>query len=408
MKTILICDDSGRIVDKWKRALEKVLRTVDADYHVNSLSDPSLFREQISILQDRRKQARTGKAPPHRTARAHFDTANILVVDYDLLGLSPVKMGYITGENVAYLARCYSGCGLIVALNQFGNNPFDLTLSGHPESYADLNLGSDQLANPGLWSEKWTGFRPWYWPILPQACEAFERRRRSLVGHLDDEVLGYLGLHHERTGTLPRTIAQFLGRSKSPQKTTFRNFVQRSGAALEPKDRTLDDESTATIAAARLGKWLERLVLPGQEILVDAPHLVSRFPSLLSGDVRSPEAWNRTTAFSQTRLGMRTGKIDRFRFGMRDWLSRPAWFWRGLSGFEKIDEVKNPWVSREKPDLVFCEDASRFLPRNSAREFVADLPSSFVRRYAVAPNSPDAGRSEFAGVQYDPSVRFSL
>ena len=49
-------------------------------------------------------------------------------------------------------------------------------------------------------------------------------------------------------------------------------------------DEPWDQGGIERVAAARLGKWLERLVLPGQNVLVDAPHLVSRFPSLVAAD----------------------------------------------------------------------------------------------------------------------------
>src|SRR5579872_7631420 len=44
-----------------------------------------------------------------------LDTADIFIVDYDLV--KAANEDYLTGETVAYLARCYSGCGVVVALN---------------------------------------------------------------------------------------------------------------------------------------------------------------------------------------------------------------------------------------------------------------------------------------------------
>lgn len=408
---ILICDDNGKIVNRWAKELDRVLRKLQITFEIHPLSEPAQFWQQISMLEGRRKDARGRRRKPLVLAQTEFDNADIVIVDYDLMELSQVddqNRGYVTGESVAYLCRCYSKCGLIVALNQFGSNPFDLTLKGHPESYADLNLGSDQLANPGLWSDKWSGFRPWHWPVLPQACVSFRNRTEALLDKLQKSVLEHLGFRDDVGNSLPRATAQFLGPQMKPQETTFEHFVLSSGHGLELKDKPLSPEFIARIAGARLGKWLEKLVLPGQDILIDAPHLASRFPSLLKGNIKNQAAWNKTTAAKLSKLGLRTEKLEKNRFKPEDWLSRPAWFWTDLSKREDIEEVKNPWASKGVPDFVFCEDVSRFLPRDMAREFVAGLPSNFARRYVVNHNSRLGKKYKLGKVQYAPSVRFSL
>jgi hypothetical protein len=67
--------------------------------------------------------------------------------------------------------------------------------------------------------------------------------------------------------------------------------------------------------------------------------------------------------------------------------------------------------------MEFCEDASRFLPKSAVREFVSDVPSSFVIRYAVASDSPYAAefKSEataspldFTRVAYRPERRLAI
>jgi len=402
---ILIYDDYSGTVARWKDELDSI---EDVKKHFDVLGvGRNTFEEIVSGLERRRRDARKN---PAWGSTNDLDSAGILILDYDLL--DPKKGTYLTGESVAYLARCYSRCGLIIGLNQFGENPFDLTLRGHPESYADLNLGGRQIANPGLWGDRWIRFRPWSWPLLPQAHEAYKRRVKQLMGHLDEPVLSFLGFPEEIAKILPRSAAEFVAGTKRPEQTTFRDFVMASKSmnGLRRKDKPLDEESIARIAAARVAKWLERLVLPGQDILVDAPHLVARYPSVLRGERKTLESWNATASLENaSKLGMDYRKIETFRFKKADWLSRPAWFWHGVSNFPKIAEVMNPW-SVDRPDFAFCEDISRFLPRDAAREFVADVSSSFVRRFLVNPNSKD-GRA-FAGalkaVDYRPMVRLSL
>lgn len=405
-KQILVFDDNYSRASKWVSELE-ALKAVSSFFKVETMKI-ALFKEAVNLLEQRRREARKGPKESLKWDNP-IDDASILVVDYDLLDLN--RESYVTGETVAYLARCYSRCGLIVGLNAYGNNEFDLTLKGHPESYADLNIGSKQLANSGLWSESWDGFRPWVWPVLPDALSAFERRAKVLLKHLDDPILTYLCFPDEVIKIIPRSASQFIETSKtSSEKTTFRQFVKKSGNALSGKDAPLNEELSARIAAARIGKWLERLVIPGQDILVDAPHLVLRYPSLLKGDAQSIDTWNRVASLSPARmLGIKHTSVAQFRFAADDWLSRSVWFWKGISNHQKIPEVADPW-SIATPIFVYCEDVSRFLPRDSTREFVADLPSPFVRRFVVNPRTKHGRRyaKAVAKVRYRPVVRFSL
>lgn len=404
-KKILICDDLSSVRAQWKKTLEGI-PAVKRAFDIETVGEE--FKTILTDLEKRRRKARNNNITAPDWGENLFDDTDILIIDYDLLDFN--KEDYITGEGVAYLARCYSRCGLIIALNQFGVNSFDLTLKCNPYSFADLNLGSRQLSNPGLWGEPWKGFRPWYWPMLPIALEAFERRAKDLKGNLGRKILTYLGFPQNVSETLPRSTKEYLGSGDRPETVTFKEFVEESGNGLRRKDKTLDDESTARIAATRIAKWLERMVLSGQDVLVDAPHLVSRFPSLLTNGGRKRETWNKTASFKGLNsIGIQYRRIAEFRFDKHDWISRPAWFWNRLSNFERIAEVADPW-STERPDLVFCEDISRFLPREAAREFVADLPSPFVRRFVVEKNSKEGQKfvKDLSGIDYVPAVRFSL
>lgn len=404
-KTILICDDVSNVREQWKRTLERI-PFVKREFEVHILGEQ--FRNALKDLEKRRRDARQSGLKVSSWKENVFDSASILIIDYDLLDFS--KEDYITGEGVAYLARCYSRCGLIVALNQFGVNTFDLTLRSNPASFADLNLGSQQLDNRGLWLEPWKGFRPWHWPTLPSELGAFQRRVKELKGNLNKSILSYLGFKKDISEALPRSTREFLGSGDKPETVNFREFVEESGNALRRKDSAADDESIARIAAARITKWLERLVLAGQDVLVDAPHLVSRFPSLLNGRSGRLETWNKTASLKGLKsLGIRYNQISKFRFEKENWLSRPAWFWRALSNLEDIDEVADPW-STETRGFVFCEDISKFLPKEETREFVADLASPFVRRF-VADHNPKAVKrlgTTLKRVEYVPAVRFSL
>ncbi|MFQ5651433.1 MAG: hypothetical protein ACE5IY_15975 [bacterium] len=403
-KRILVYDDNSVVAKGWADKLDRALTPLRDSFEVTHISVKA-FESCIAELERRRKLAR--KQGEYTRQAIEFDKSDILVLDYDLLNPEAANEDVeysISGEEVAYLARCYSHCRLIAGLNRFGQNTFDLTLKGHPESYADLNIGEDHVDNKGLWFDApWHEFRPWYWPVLPHTLDAFEKRVDELKanGNLDKPILGFLEFPEEIVQILPRSSLEFISvPDRRPEETTFHEFVRATGNGLKRKDQPCDDDSVARIAAARIAKWLERLVLPGQDILVDAPHLLLRYPSLLKGDRNKPETWDAIvsiTELDKLKPKIEDEKIEEFRFKKDNWLSRPAWFWHQVSNSDQIDEVRNPWAT-ERPDLVFCEDISKFMQKSETQEFVAELPSPFVRRFVKIERA----------VSYKPGVRFSL
>ena len=406
-KKILIYDDERKRTGQFKKKLEQALKQVGQEnaFNIKTLSDEGL-QDSIRVLQNKQVSLRHNRKCSDETTE--FDNTSIFIVDYDLLNnqenLSKnQEIQFLTGEIIAYIVRCFSDCKLIIGLNQYGDNPFDLTLRGHPESFADLNLGADQLGNPDLWRGDWgdsrRGYRPWYWPNLFDSLCNFDRKVADVKENLDKPICEVLGFDRELFQLLPREIVQFIGKEKEPVETTFREFVRHSGNGLRPKDKDIsDDKVLARVGAARISKWLERLVLPEQNFLVDAPHLVSRYPSLIDDVEKKIKAWNSTAQLVDYReFGLNTDLIEPYRFKKDYWISRPVWFWDKLRECEKIKEVTEPWVT-VKPNWVFCEDASRFYYQKNCIEFLADTVSPFTRRCIYG----------FKDVDYRPRVRLSM
>ncbi len=401
---ILIYDDVRSPVDAWRERL-LAIPEVKRAFEVQGVDDSEFIRT-FEELKARSTRARNGQTKDSNGEVA-FDAASILVIDFDLLRLN--HPAYLTGETIAYLARCYSRCGIIVALNQFGDNTFDLTLRGHPESYADLNIGGRQLDNRGLWVEPWNGFRPWQWPLLPEAYKAFRKRVEEVETRLDTPIAVHLRLSESVVRTLPHVARDFLTKNRAIEPVTFRDFALDSGQGFKSRDKPLGDEHIARVAAARLAQWVESHLLPGQDILVDAPHLAYRYPSLLVGDAGGIESWNRTaTLAGREAPGVRVELLERFAFP-REWVSRPTWSWNDISTSESIAEVKDPW-SIHRPEWVFCEDLSQFVPAEAAREFMADVESPFARRYISRPQSGVLARlrQELEAIDYRPQDRLYL
>ncbi len=406
MKRILVYDDDRKTVKLWMQKLKKV-RALERNFTVDSI-ETEQFLLAVHNLEKRRANARRRRGGDMGFGDNPLDNVDVLIVDYDLLSPSLRSLDdqpSLTGERVAYLARCYSSCKFIIALNQYGKNTFDLTLCGHPKSFADLNLGSEQIDNPGLWSGAWNGYRPWYWPIVPEALDRFDRRVKAIKNNLDSPVFDILGIDFQAASSLAPSSIEFLSRGRRPEEVTFRDFVTKSGNSLREKDRPKDDLLITHIAAARISKWVERLVLPGQDMLVDLPHLVSRYPSLLKGDNKNIGVWNKTASLTNVSSAVvDTNKLKKFRFLKEEWVSRPVWYWQRISKSDEIEEVRRPWSSHDKPNYVFCEDMSRFMDKNSAREFRADVSSPFVRRYVVKQGAKSA--KSLRRVEYRPIVRF--
>lgn len=394
---ILVYDDEESLCEECLTALSESTE-VSEKFSIDRIGHDE-FIEEMKELKARQLDLRGDGKPDYGSLK--IDEASILIVDFDLVRLSESGNDpFLTGETVAYYARCFSKCQFIIGLNQFGHNNFDLTLKGHPESYIDLHIGIDQLGNPGLWGGKTEAFRPWHWPNLPKYLESLPKMTEDVMKNLDEPICRFLGFSEEIIGIMPRTVSEFIG--GDPRETTFRGFLGRSRAGLMPKDKEavkeMDPEDSARIITARISKWLERLVLPGQNILVDAPHLVYRYPSLLEGDPADLSAWNKTASFdAPENLGLNHQIIDKFRFKKDHWLSRPAWFWSTVSNYKEIKEVSNPWTKKVIGN-VFCEDASSFWEKNDCKEFLSELDTPYVKRFVRI----------CEGVYYEPRVRFSL
>lgn len=409
--SVRLVDEDVQAAKSWKRSLDEMSlgrSTGEKKLDVLTFDVQKDLKPCVETLTARRERARNPRAKVGAEGDSRgIDTVDIFIIDYDLLG-SGDGIQY-TGEDLAYLVRCYSSCKVIVAINQYSkSNSFELDLTGHPESYADLNIAAAQLDNVGLWHSPWSSeFRPWYWPVLPALVEQFDARVNFVRDHLDHSVLGSLGFGGDLVRVFPRAVEAFIGgRKGEAEKVTFRDFVTSSGNGLKPKDKVGDDPDgegrTCRIAAARVSRWLEDMVLSGQEILVDAPHLVARHPRFLRGrGTISLQALNKTAQIpsgngADEKLGIDASILKEFRFDPTSiWTSRPVWFWpKIVARGESFDSSP-----RTTPDFVFCEDTSSFVKRQDARSFVANVESAYIRRYV------SMGAEN---VLYRPEVRFSL
>jgi hypothetical protein len=391
---VRIYDDARHFAEKWAQGLKALADRVEG-LDVGALGDDQFMDDMQTLMARRGRWREKGEWEPKQTT---FDALDVLVIDFDLFDAQPPDRWSFTGEQVAYMVRCFSTCKLIIGMNlpTYSGNGFDLTLRGHLESYADLNIGSEQLANAGLWTSQIEGFRPWHWPIVPTYLRQIEDRIADAKRGMDKPIWQVLGMPAEQFTRLPRSIGEFLG-DVPAEEATFRHLFMCSGNGLQPRDRPAngngDPDVLARIGAARIAKWIERRLLPGQDILVDAPHLLSRFPSLLCSPSSSIDDWNAAIALEDVKASrIDADVVGPFRLQKQHWLSRPMWLWDQVRECESIKEVKEPWAT-QLPEWAFCEDASRFC--TEFKEFRADVDSPYSLRYI----------KHFPDVQYQPQTR---
>ena len=376
----LIYEDESQAADSWAERVRHAypaanVKTIRADG----------FLELIQVVNCRRlawrRDGNEGCAPESHDA----DRADLIIVDYDLLSYS--DEGDTTGSRLAYLLRCYTDCGFIVVLNAFGPNVFDMSLGTPAQDFADLHIGDAQLGNPGLWEVPFDGYRPWYWPLLPSAKTNFEQCVSDVRANLSAPILDFLGLRRV-IDWIPHRAHDFLSGKQKLGDLTFLDFVQSSRGGIAAKDR-LTDGQVARVAAARLVTLLNLVILPEQSALVDAPHLVSRFPSLLRGE-GDIGTWNRLChPVAETMEGLLDDLLEKHRFEKPHWLWRPAWYWPDINRDEEISEVKDPWTVHEV-QWVFCEDISSFVPLEVAQDFRAVISPPFIKRFLFNSDAPGA------------------
>lgn len=368
---IVVCDDQLDVEKSIIASLPSSLRT-----GVSKI-EPTDISALVGVLQRRNAAARTGKRKAI-VDETILDDADLFIVDYDLIDAA--RSDYFTGETLAYLARCYSGCGAIVALNQYHRSPtFDLTLHPGLKSFADLNLAICDLKNPGLWSEKWQTFRPWSWPLIPEMPAQLQRRIADLKGvKLSTKVASFFQFPKSAIERIPTKTWEILGSKVTD--ATLADVIESPVLGFkgrEASERKRNQAQDMRIIAARLHAWLN-LVLATQDILVDLPHLAARCPSIM-GKKSKLSDFN-TIANLSTMTFSKSKSLKHVQFAMTNWLDRPAWFWTEIERERILDEVSQPWLKRPN-DFVFCEDTSRFVRRKDAKGFQTDLPTSFRTRF---------------------------
>lgn len=404
---ILIVDDEPDRSKGW----EKQIQALGFEGVSVTALDLDASRALVEAADRRRRGARDGMDPFAGSIECALDEVEVLIVDYDLQEM--VEAGqWSTGLWVAMLARAFTKVKLVVLVNQFGTNMFDLTLSKGLKSRADFDVGSSQLLNPALWDRsRIDGYSPWGWlDGVLSATSRFEAVINWVRGKLDQPVLSTIGFGNGLDGADPDTcLSQELWQECVGNQTrTFRDMVAEA-EFLTPKDResiVRFDEPCARVAAALVTHWLDRWVIPTSDLLIDLPHLVSASPWLLN-DREDADAWQSTVGSNGFDALLPAVRLHAFEPEFP--LSRPVVWRRRVARAVELVEPSG-FTYDGFPDLVFCEDTSRFLLFDDARSFSCRLPSNDPQRFVANPDRvvPSHGGHVLTDVVYEPSVFFAV
>ena len=405
--SVLVYDDQIAIAKEIARKIEEAYpfaRTKPAEI-------PDL-QQLIELMSRRRTEWRRNSNSSPLAEEHPADQADIIVVDYDLF-----QYVETTGSQLAYRLRCFSECGFIAILNGYRRrNVFDASLSSPIVDFADLHISDVQIENKGLWRTPFKGYRPWYWPVIPEAITDFENCISDVRNNFDEPILAFLGLQ-EVIDWIPERALTFLTREPDVEKVTFRSFIESDRGGIDPRD-AIGTAQLARVAAAQIRALLNSIILPEQSILIDAPHLISRFPSLITRGRDEITEWNRLCDPVDPPIEELLNEcLKDHRFQKDHWLSRPAWYWPNVKRDKRVEEVKSPWTPKEGRWL-FCENISRFAPVEYTQPFRAIVSPPFVQRYVFMSDSADAIRKveqrrdqsalDSSTVEYIPQANFSM
>ena len=396
MTRILVCDDEPEKRDAWIADIQKAIG-VTSNYTVGAFVEPlGAIRELLA----RQKAHRNGEK--RLPSPCEFDDLDVMVVDFDLVVFDAANARH-TGEEVARLCRLYSRVGYIIVLNQ-GNrsSDFDLTMVGRPKSYADLNIPAKTVKRSGLWSLASPGeFNPWDWDEIHSTIAARRALVVSVAENLNAGVIETLKIPDQVISAFSDEAYEFIDPSAAdPAKllgVTFADFLKRLSVHKDVETLIAEDSTQAAeVAVARIAKWLSRLLLGPQDILVDVPHLLQRQPSLMSsaaGDPVDANCWNKVI-----------GRSDAIDPGVADasvfidspaWLGTQAYWWPLVESSEQATQLRSGFDFSKVADVVFAEDTSQFIPFTEAKEFRASFHNRFDRRYIA----------KLPGIEYGPTRR---
>lgn len=388
-RKVLVCDDNPKRVEDWASRLTEILD--EARFEVSPLS-PGEFAEAVGALHERLRASKAKEDLSLDDGARFLDDADILLIDSDLTPDPSVEVDSKSeqaiddnlvgeyGSNVARLARAYSTAGILVVINHiYKQRTFDLTMTRFADLPADAYITSNDLDNKGLWGGSIDGsFRPWSWPNLLQLAPPDKSVMPSAT--LESSVLDVLGIDESRSDLIDdKQWERLTFDVDSPASVTMLEVAKSSSFGLGPiVNASAPNDQLLRVAKSALRRWLDHVVAPSQNLIVDLPHLIQDRPWL------APQARKNGEKLSQLVAGSWSGQHDiapeAQAAELSQFIGRSVWWVDRLPARQSGDRL-------DSDDLVFCEDTSDFRHPGETREFESNIPGPFQSRFvAKLPN----------------------
>lgn len=396
---VVVCDDDSTRVQGWASRLRDLLN--ENAFTVTPLS-PGEFGEAVRALHERLRASKTGATPRDDAAR-RLDEADILVIDSDLTPDPGAQIDtqdeqvideYLVaeyGSNVARLARAYSTAGVLVVVNHiYKQRTFDLTMMRFADLPADAYVTATDLDNRGLWEGAASGeFRPWLWPNLSHLPPPDSTVLEGAT--LDSTVVESLGLDASQVDLIADKQWERLSFDAEPPETaTLRDIAMSPSFGIGPiPDASAPDDQLLRVAKSAVRRWMEHVVLPSQNVLVDLPHLLQDRPWLASHARKNREELSGLV--SRAWMGDQGIAAEAYEADLSAFIGRAVW---------RVDRLpaRGPDERLDSEDLIFCEDTSDFRQPTEAREFESDILGPFQSRFVA----------KLTDVEYTPIRRLLL
>jgi len=236
---------------------------------------------------------------------------------------------------------------------------------------------------------------------LPDAACRRRKQIDFVRENLEQTVWGKLGFPDYAEDYMSRRSRALGSRSPSGEsirKVSFldvfraNSFFDREAiervASLAMSEIPWAVEAVCRVASAEMDRWLRREILAPQDVLVDVPHLVARMPSLLGEAGESLGAWNNVINAEEPPYGLQRETYETLvriaEFQPAFWSASPCFWWPMLKTNAELQRQLFD-CSVKWPDVVFCEDVSTFIEKNSLTpiEIEAEIEGSWPRRYIV-------------------------
>lgn len=419
---VLVCDDDPQQCESNARAIRGLNLE---DVEVKSLHSTDLTTALTHFFEH---------IDAKGAGNSEFDTSDIIILDNNLSHLQ-IAGARLTAETIAGYIRAHSASSpYLVSLNKNPEVDFDLRyLVGDYSTVADIAINNNHLSNRALWTgnsaDAASQFFPWYWPCLLSQPEKRRRQVENVRKNLGAPIFSTLGISRDTASYMSRHATGTLSHEspfeaidstrsengKAIFEVSFRDFfLSRNRSIPDIKEResligVLGDENTNVISraiAADIDLWVRRDLVAPQDALVDLPHLLVRMPFLLGARIDSIEDWTNYSSCNDDNFGLDAAifadHVNEARINDEIWGTTPTFLWPTLQKNEKLNEIyfnsKTPW-----PDVVFCEDLSRFVAQNTNAEgdpvrFEAEFEGAWTRRYVV----------RIPEIKYSPRSRFAL